>query len=489
MSEAKFYDAHCHIMNLSHPNLLAFLQRLNLPLIMLFAPILPFLLKQNYNKIKNLLSVMENDLGTLFLMMERFLLEDEELWEDGYLRIGGNLYSKILLTPLMMDFGYKGRTDPGIYYNLPSQKPIAEQVCDLFNGIRKYTKESKNRLFEIYPFLGLNTRNYPLDDETSEKVIQRPDLEQLNDTLRQKVKFNVTTGKLTFYGKMFKKEQQTLERLFDNDGDKHSVRLLFDKSQKIKTRTTLRKLLDKYFADYHALPEELAAKQGKFTGNIDRMGCNFFAGIKVYPPLGFDPWPVDDPEELAKVKFLYDYCQSKKVPITAHCNSGGFVVLDKKLSKKITSPDRWERVLNNYPELILNLAHFGKENKKLMLFPVERWTRKIIKMIDRFEHLYADFSFNGLDKNYYRDLRRYINRSPLGLREKLKQRILFGSDFMINLTGVESYNEYLRIFSESPYFSSEEKYLFCGVNAERFLFGESVAKVEVDEEVAVAQGV
>ena len=289
MSEAKFYDAHCHIMNLSHPNLLAFLQRLNLPMIMLFAPLLPFLMKQNYNKIKNLLSVMENDLGTLLLMMERFLLEDERLWENGQLWIGGNLYSKIILTPLLMDFGYKGRTDPGIYYNLPSKKPIAEQVCDLFNGIRKYTKESKRKLFEIYPFLGLNTQNYPLDDETSEKVIQRPDLEQLNETLRQKVKYNVTTGKLTFYGRMLKKEEQALEMFFENDQDKHAVKLLFDKSQKIKTRTTLRKLLDKYFADYQALPEELEAKMGKFTGNIDRMGCNFFAGIKVYPPLGFDP--------------------------------------------------------------------------------------------------------------------------------------------------------------------------------------------------------
>jgi hypothetical protein len=96
-------------------------------------------MKRNYNKIKNLLSVMENDLGTILLMMERFLLEDERLWENGRLSIGGNLYSKIVLTPLLMDFGYKGRTDPGIYYNLPSQKPIAEQVCDLFNGIKSGT--------------------------------------------------------------------------------------------------------------------------------------------------------------------------------------------------------------------------------------------------------------------------------------------------------------------------------------------------------------
>lgn len=75
---------------------------------------------------------------------------------------------------------------------------------------------------------------------------------QLNDVLRKKVKFKVTTGKLTFYGKMLKQEEQALKRLFDNDQDEHAVKLIFDKSQKIKTRTTLRKLLDKYFADYHA---------------------------------------------------------------------------------------------------------------------------------------------------------------------------------------------------------------------------------------------
>lgn len=475
MSDAKFYDTHCHIMNLSHPNLLAFIQRLNLPFILLFAPLLPFLLKQNYNKIKNLLSVMENDLGTLLLMMERFLVEDQTLWENGSLKVGGNLYSKIVLTPLLMDFGYKGRTDPGIYYNLPSQKPIAEQVCDLFNGIRKYTKESKKRLFEIYPFLGLNTRNYFLDNETSEKVIQRPNLEQLPESLRLKAQYHETSGKLTFFGKMSKTEWQALEGLFSNDQDKHLVRLIFDKSQKIKTRTTVQKLLDKYFADYHSLQSELEAKMGKFNGNIDRMGGNFFAGIKVYPPLGFDPWPGADPEELAKVKLLYQYCSAKKIPITSHCNSGGFVVIDKQLSKSFTGPDKWEQVLENYPELILNLAHFGKEGKKFGLFPVEGWTRKIIRLIGKYDHLYVDFSFNGLDENYYRDLRRYIDRNPGGLREKLKTRILFGTDFMINLTGAESYNEYLKIFSETPYFTPEEKELFGAVNPERFLFGEKVA--------------
>lgn len=53
---------------------------------------------------------MENDLGTMLLIMEHFLVEDKGLWEKDFLKIGGNLYSKIALTPLLMDFGYKGRT-------------------------------------------------------------------------------------------------------------------------------------------------------------------------------------------------------------------------------------------------------------------------------------------------------------------------------------------------------------------------------------------
>ncbi len=147
-------------MNLSHPNLLAFIQKLNLPFILLFAPLFPFLFKEKLRRVKNLLSVMENDLGTMLLMIEHFLVEDKSLWENGGLKIGGKVYSKIVLTPLLMDFGYKGRSDPEIFYNLPSQKPITDQVCNLFNGIKKYVKESKYRLFEIYPFLGLNTQNY-----------------------------------------------------------------------------------------------------------------------------------------------------------------------------------------------------------------------------------------------------------------------------------------------------------------------------------------
>ncbi len=65
-------------------------------------------------------------------------------------------------------------------------------------------------------------------------------------------------------------------------------------------------------------------------------------------------------------------------------------------------------------------------------------------------------------------------------------RILFGSDFMINLTGVESYNKYLEIFSESLDLSGEEKEQFCAVNAKRFLFGGKAVKLKKGSDEVVA---
>ena len=57
----------------------------------------------------------------------------------------------------------------------------------------------------------------------------------------------------------------------------------------------------------------------------------------------------------------------------------------------------------------------------------------------------------------------------------------------ILFTGVVSYKEYLRIFAESHYFTSEEKHLFCGVNGKLFLFEEKTTtkRIEMDEEVDV----
>ncbi len=58
---------------------------------------------------------------------------------------------------------------------------------------------------------------------------------------------------------------------------------------------------------------------------IKTIANNIFAGIKLYPPLGFEPWP-NNSEELTKVELLYDTCIKQNIPVIPHCSTGGFLV-------------------------------------------------------------------------------------------------------------------------------------------------------------------
>ncbi|WP_214659276.1 amidohydrolase family protein [Candidatus Formimonas warabiya] len=416
MEGNKFYDVHCHVMNLSHPNFLAFLRRFestisdqklkiflaaNIVIVsyLLFHSLNPKLLAKILDKVgvsrlidrvKNLLVVMEHDAGTVFGLLEKGLRQ--QLWEDGRFTIENFHYDKIILTPLMMDFGYKNMTDPALAYNsIPVQKPIVEQVLDLFNGIRNYypAGETGGRVFEIYPFLGINTANYDLS--------------------------------------------------------------------KIGT------MLEKYFSGYRGTPEDLAENLGKFNGDIEELGSNFFSGIKVYPPLGFDPWP-EQKEERKKVELLYEYCTVKHIPLTTHCSNGGYRIVDRTSADEFTSPARWKKVLKRFPGLKINFGHLGNQGRK------REWGQEIFALMEGYEHVYGDFSCRGFNDRYYRSLRELLCRANPSLRDRLRERILFGSDFMINLLWADSYNSYLGIFKNTPFFSAPEKHDFCSINPERFLF-------------------
>ncbi len=392
MQEKKFYDIHCHAFNLSHPNLIAFIRRFDIPfnlfliVYLILGPVLPLMIFKKLGGIKqimrveNLLSVLENDIGSIFMLLEEGLKRgNEPLLKDGKLKIGGNEYSKIVLTPLMMDFGYKNMKKVDVYYGDPPQKPIVEQVIDVFNGIRQYYERSKNDgILEIYPFLGMNTQNYTLNK--------------------------------------------------------------------------IEKMLEKYFSDYRGIERDFKKNLGQFDGDIENIKSNCFAGIKVYPPLGFDPWPEGNAKELKKVECLYEYCSKKQIPITTHCSKEGFRVIDKKDAKRFTSPLRWERVLKHYPDLKLNLAHFGSEKE---------WIDKLTDLVLSYEHVYVDFSYRAYDDDYYKLLKKVIDDlSDEKDHQKFKQRILFGSDFIVNLMRVESYTKYLEFFSETSYFDSEDKNAF-----------------------------
>ena len=360
----------------------------------------------------NLLVVLENDIGGGFLLMENCLRDPEAplLRPDG-LHIGGETYGHIVLTPLMMDFGYKGNrppcqdSPPRFRYDMVAGKPIVEQVVDVFHAVRTYAKTMSDegvsakfpalqpgtrRVFEIYPFLGLNPANYSLEKITA--------------------------------------------------------------------------LLTKYFHGYTARRSEFLCTMGTFDGNIEHLGVHSFAGIKVYPPLGFDPWPEGHPEAMAKAEHLYGTCSRLGIPITAHGGKGGFVVVEANALHRIASVSKWRSVLSHFPELKVNLAHFP------MAVGERRRQQEMIALVLEHRNLYVDLSCRATSETYYRRLKELLDGMMQTDVGKLENRILFGSDFPVNLMWIESYNRYLDLFSRTPSLSQAEKHLFCSVNPGRFLF-------------------
>lgn len=203
-----------------------------------------------------------------------------------------------------------------------------------------------------------------------------------------------------------------------------------------------------------------------------------FRGVKFYPPLGTSPWP-SDKRKLEKVRHIYEFCEQNRVALITHCDDQGFRGVPAKLAQQYTNPAAWSPVLEHYPDLKVDFAHYGRQYNpigksplKVLLdrsFTNDPWFTEIIDLMSRFEHVYADFSFSGTDPDFYVQLHEFIHTlEDEQLAEKVIHRSMFGSDFTVNLAKVESYSNYLRIFEESP-FSDEEIECFVSANPIRFL--------------------
>ncbi len=148
-------------------------------------------LSARISRVVNVLSIFENDIGRQFRYLEfdymslnpnvktviasfsntynpwEFFKRVSKIWEEEgrTIPVNGKKYDKVILTPLIMDFHYKGFQNldvSKVHYNLPPKKPIIEQCIDLFNGMQDYYENVNYGLLEIYPFLGLNTDNYSM---------------------------------------------------------------------------------------------------------------------------------------------------------------------------------------------------------------------------------------------------------------------------------------------------------------------------------------
>ena len=218
-----------------------------------------------------------------------------------------------------------------------------------------------------------------------------------------------------------------------------------------------------------------------------------FKGIKIYPSLGFFP----DDERLFKV---YEYAEKNQIPITAHClpknkthfrysPSPEMIAKASKLpdyeskffrkryhfAKYLNDPFWYEIVLKNFPNLKINLAHFGgnKEWDRYLDQPNDgkekdfSWYKKIRDLLKKYPNVYSDISFTVHDRNLYPLLKNLI-RSNYTKQPYYSpaDKILFGTDFYMLQ---KDYKERRFGIDLRGYLSDEEYWQIAEVNPKKFL--------------------
>jgi predicted TIM-barrel fold metal-dependent hydrolase len=211
---------------------------------------------------------------------------------------------------------------------------------------------------------------------------------------------------------------------------------------------------------------------------IERYG---FVGVKVYPPMGWRPIGNEAGADMTAaeaaaldraLRDFYAWCEEKQVPVTAHCNDSNYAD-DFYRDGRFAGPDGWIAVLQEFPELHLNLGHFGgaREDEKLGGWP---WT--ISRASTSFPHLYADVGnhdvYDSVLSGAYLEMLRRMFEEPA--TEEMVRRIMYGSDWYMLALHPECerfLDTYRELFERR--FGSEATAAFMGNTALRFLgFGD-----------------
>ena len=249
-----------------------------------------------------------------------------------------------------------------------------------------------------------------------------------------------------------------------------------------------------------------------------------FRGVKIYCPMGYSP---TDPLLFGRDgndDCLYGYCVSNAIPVTTHCSPKGFgtaadqvpvrghiyvargesvIVNDmpvtgdgpvevdgvlrfkanfpaanhysvfQERSHVLNHPMIWGEVLRRYPDLRLDLAHFGEDAEMEQYVrdagdnradASKSWTKAIACLTDAYENVYTDLACNS---NY--DVLRRMKTVLWDrgfLSDKVKSKVMYGSDWDVLLFLERDLNRYVSQFREI--FGSEFDALSIA-NPRRFL--------------------
>ena len=171
-----------------------------------------------------------------------------------------------------------------------------------------------------------------------------------------------------------------------------------------------------------------------------------FAGIKMYPPMGFLPYGnqlrglSDFPEHLRSRNFgknldealsqFYDWANEYRVPILSHAshsNSPG------GSHNKFADSENWRPVLRQYPNLKVCFAHFGGDMGSFSRKLSDSKDLRILELADEYPYIFTDTSYYDeilksdiawqIQSNQYID---YFSEKP-----EILKKIIYGSDWLM----------------------------------------------------------
>ena len=397
----------------------------------------------------NLLFVMDYPLGEYFLELEREMIGGRDT-----VFIHVKEYDKIAISPMMMDFSgeHDGIKDKfrdmderkrlliDVPNYLPKDKPFILQEFDLLQGISTYYKESKRQLLAFYPFRGIEFHE-GMNRETLNRIYYEHFLSlPMNGEERRK------------------KIAEDLHRFPANASMFHKVMI-----------------------DSPWDPKLIAEIQ---RSSLD---CCVYAGFKVYGPLGFDAWPSDSDKRDMMITF-YTYCITKEIPIMNHCGGPDAGTVNNDDYKLLTSPKRWEQVLEYtddkghkpFNKLKICFGHYGglpHDEKEFQKLDKDSWPVMIVSMMDKYPNIYADISCYCSKESAYQDVYRLIEIMADKAHvdgELIRDRTIFGTDFPMTCFSTRSYKDYIGILSNEQSMEVPADFIkrICVDNPRKYMFGD-----------------
>jgi predicted TIM-barrel fold metal-dependent hydrolase len=201
-----------------------------------------------------------------------------------------------------------------------------------------------------------------------------------------------------------------------------------------------------------------------------------FFGVKIYPSLGYSP----SDERLLPI---YEICEKKNIPVLTHCGGEIVSTFEKEievrigskreiwaennridLARRLNNPENWEYVLERYKNLKLNVAHFGGDTawQEYRDNGSQKRIDKIVELMNVYENVYADFSFNVIEEGIFDTFDVFLSNSI-----KAKERSLFGTDFWVVLPAgslVERQEDFLITLED-------HRDDLISINPRKYLFG------------------